>query len=75
MRFRPAKGGFAEAIAEAKDFTTHEELLEFVNQNNACGHREKHIKLSYQGFDKRWGESYIVTCKHGVLGYTDGNFD
>lgn len=68
VMYRPHRGGFAEAMAEAVEYPTMTKLVEdFIL-------RQDGVMLMYYGYDDRLKrETYILmSSQAGVLGYVWG---
>jgi hypothetical protein len=77
MKYRPQRGGLAESMAEAREFTTRKEFLEYIKKQWAvydpCEYDEIEVRKYGVGIDTRidW-DTYIVCIRGKGVGFTDG---
>lgn len=75
VRFRFHRGGLAASLATTITVADKAELANCVNAAWDFGPRLKaeDITCEYYADDPRsWGPTWIVTCKDGVMGFSDG---
>jgi hypothetical protein len=75
VRFRFHRGGLAESLATAIEVADKAHLADRLNAAWDFGPRltAGDISCEYYADDPRsWGPTWIVTCKDGVMGFSDG---
>lgn len=79
MKFRPQRGSLADAMAEAREFSSRDELVKFT-RDSLLGwcfditDEMVHVKKYGEGIDERigWDTHVVTVVGWGVFGFTDG---
>jgi hypothetical protein len=77
IKFRPHRGGFAESMAEVREFATDQELMNHIKTSMLFSPCDNFVMLikPYIYDDRNGWDTHIVMVKdYGVAGFTDGDF-
>lgn len=77
MRFRFDRGGLIESLATTVEWQTKKDLIAILKREYdwIIPFDDDILEVKYYIKDTRpqgWGETWIVTGRQGVYGYTDG---